>query len=475
MERHILRLFALITFLTGLLNFSHTALAADGEVKLIHYGWENPTISKLPGIVEKLAQSPFDGLAAKASQHNEIFQSTPYPEADFADDFKTLATLPKGAMSGSYLMINSATDDRYDWTKEDHWQAALANMRVMVRLAREGGFKGIVFDAEPYGKSPWDYSSQPDPGAGKRPDFEAYATLMHARGRAMMDMMEAEFPGLEIWCLFGLTVNIPTLEKIREGEAKDVVFVEDGYGLWPAFFSGWIEASDMSTRIIDGNEVAYYYTQRKEFEEAGPYIKTGLKDLLPPEHQENYARKIELGQAIYLDGVMASAKSPRFIGYYFATDEGRHALLRANIMNAMQTSQSLVWVYAELPKWWEATPDKTIDDTIRAAKRDVLDGKAAPGDQPEFTAAAKALSEAISIGGTILDQNGKPIPIDGFEPALAKVACGTWGDHGRYGCTFPHGVDVVIEPVISGRTFEPLRIELKAPDKSDWNMNFTAK
>ena len=99
---------------------------AKEPVKLIHYGWENPAVSKLPDIIAKLAQSPFDGLSAKASLHNGIFQSASFPEADFAADIGTLSKLPKGAMGGSYLMINSATDNVYDWTNVAHWQAALA-------------------------------------------------------------------------------------------------------------------------------------------------------------------------------------------------------------------------------------------------------------------------------------------------------------------------------------------------------------
>jgi hypothetical protein len=469
------RLSALTTLLFAALSLSHLSAAAQEPVKLIHYGWENPAISKLPGIVEKLAQSPFDGLTAKASEHNEIFHSAPFPDADFTDDFATLAKLPKGALAGSYLMINSATDGAYDWTVETDWQAALSNMRVIVRLAKAGGFKGIVFDVEPYGKSPWDYSTQPDPPGGKRPDFEAYAKLMNARGAAMMDMMEGEFPGLEIWCLFALSANNATLEKLRGGEDKGEVFAKDSYGLWPAFFSGWIEASDETTRIIDGNETAYYYTSRSDFDAARGYIQKDFQDVLEPQYREKYSRKIELGQAVYLDGIMASAKSPRFIGYYLQSGEERRAMLRAHVMNAMQTSQSLVWVYAELPKWWDEAPDQAINDTIRAAKIDSLAGKPAPGDKPEIAAAAKALSEAISIGGSILDESGKPMPIDGFEPALAKTACGTWGDHGEYGCTFPRGMDIVIEPVIKGRALEPARVELKAPDKNDWGVNFTVK
>ena len=469
------RLSALTTLLFAALCLATQSAAADGRVKLVHYGWENPAISKLPDIIAKLAQSPFDGLAAKASAHNEIFQSAALPEADFADDFATLSKLPKGALGESYMVVNSATDNVYDWTNNAHWQAALANMRVIVRLAKAGGFKGIVFDVEPYGKSPWDYSTQPGSAVGKRPAFDDYAKLLNARGAAMMDMMEGEFPGLQIWCLFGLSANNAALERIQSGEARSEVFSQDSYGLWPAFLSGWIGAGDAATRVFDGNENAYYYTKRQDFEAARAYIQTDLPELLEPASREKYSRKIELAHAVYLDGIMASAKSPRFIGYYLKSDQARLAMLRAHVMNAMQTSQTLVWVYAELPKWWDESPDKNIDDTLRAAKLDSLAGKPAPGDLPEVAAAAKALSEAISTGGKILDANGNPVPIDGFEPALAKAACGTWGDHGEYGCTFPRGMDIVIEPIIAGRTLTPPRIERKAPDKADWGADFVVK
>ena len=469
------RFSALAALLFILTCASHALDARKEPVKLVHYGWENPAISKLPEIIAKLAQSPFDGLAAKASAHNEIFQSVAFPEADFADDFASLSKLPKGALGESYLMVNSATDNVYDWTNETHWRAALANMGMIVRLAKRGGFKGIVFDVEPYGKSPWDYSTQPVPQGRKRPGFVDYAKLLNARGAATMDMMEGEFPGVEIWCLFGLSANHATLEELRTGADRTDVLANDPYGLWPAFFSGLIEASDISTHIIDGNEPSYYYTSRADFDGARAYIQKDFQEVLEPAFRKKYGEKIQLGQAVYLDGIMASAKSPRFIGYYLKSIEARRAMLRFHVMNAIATSQSLVWVYAELPKWWEKAPDKAIDDTLRAAKRDALSGKPAPGELPEVAAAAKALSEAISIGGKILDANGSPVPIDGFEPPLAKAACGTWGDHGEYGCTFPRGMNIVIEPVITGRTVTPPRIERKAPDKSDWGADFVVK
>jgi hypothetical protein len=36
-------------------------------------------------------------------------------------------------------------------------------------------------------------------------------------------------------------------------------------------------------------------------------------------------------------------------------------------------------------------------------------------------------------------------------------------------------MDIVIEPVIAGRTLTPPRIERKAPDKAEWGANFMVR
>jgi hypothetical protein len=448
------------------------SVSAEHSVQLIHYGWDNPTISILPQVAPKLAVSPFDGLTVSATKHHEVFSIKPFPDSDFDDDFATLKTLSSGVLRSSYLVVNSATDSEFDWINDSHWQSAMANMRTFVRLAKQGGFKGIVFDMEPYGKSPWDYSSQPD---ASKLGFDAYADLVKARGTAMMNMMEAQFRGIEVWCLYGLTANANTLAEINAGTPVSEALALDGYGLWPAFFTGWIDARDSYTTIIDGNEPSYYYTKRSEFDASDGLVRNRLQAIIDPGSRKKYRETIKLGQAVYIDGVMASAKSPRFIGYYIKTDEQRRALLSANIINAIQTSQSLVWVYSELPKWWESAPDKELDDAIRTAKADALAGRSVAEDDAAIAAAAEALSHAISIGGKILDAKGNPVKPDRFDPPLANVACSTWGDKGEYGCTFPRGADILIEPVVEGRKLNPPQIKRKADGKHDWSADFVVE
>jgi hypothetical protein len=50
-----------------------TNASAEHLVKLIHFGWDNPTIATLPQMLEKFGESPFDGISVTATAHDQVF------------------------------------------------------------------------------------------------------------------------------------------------------------------------------------------------------------------------------------------------------------------------------------------------------------------------------------------------------------------------------------------------------------------
>ncbi len=445
--------------------------AAPGPVQLIYYGWDNPKIVSLASVLPKLAKSPFDGMAVMATAHTELFTVVPFAEADFANDNQVLESLNVQQLASSYLLIHSAADQKFDWTSESHWAAVQQNLKYYSQLVKRGKFKGIVFDMEPYGKNPWSYSSQI---ANPRVNFTTLGELVRGRGADMMSMLQTENPGITIWTLYGLSANQEAYSALKAGKQRTEALEGDGYGLWPYFLSGWVGAADAKTKIIDGNEPSYYYSQRQDFFDARSHVENDLQILLPPETRKNYTQSIQLGQAVYVDGVMNAAKSPRFIGYYFESEADRIAMLKSNIQNAMQSSKSLVWIYSEVPKWWENAPVDLIDRAIREAKKDGLD-QVAPPDRPATQNAARALAARVSIGGKITDQFGRGVKPSGFLPDLANRACSSWGDEGAYGCEFPKGVEIVVEPLVPRRIVKPRQIRRHHQNSADWNVNFTVQ
>jgi hypothetical protein len=431
---------------------------AERKVKLIHFGWDNPTIATLPQMLKKFEASPFDGISVTATAHDQVFTVNLLPETIYDVDYAILAKLKPGQLSNSYLVIHSATDGVFDWTNDQHWSVVLKNIRSLARLAHRGGFKGLAFDMEPYGKSPWDYSTQPAYG---KLAFSNFQDLLQKRGEDMIQAIQEEFPGLDVFCLYGLSAMTSLLDDPLTQMSGQ------GYGLWPAFFGGWIKAAAPMTRIIDGNEPSYYYTTAKDFSASKERINVELAQFLKPELRAAYKRKISLGQAVFVDGIMNLHQSPRFIGYYFKTDQQRLKFLQQNTALGLKSADSLVWVYAEKVSWWKDGAPKDIDLALRNAKENKR-----PLELVVTQTAVDAWKNRVSIGGTFADATGKAFTPSKFKPALAAAACSTWGDHGEYSCEFPKGTTIEIEPEIVGHRFKPKSQKFKNIVNSKWDANW---
>jgi hypothetical protein len=466
--------FAKLYLIFGLTFFFQLQVLANSAeaAKLLHYGWENPSIATLAEVLPKLKASAFDGLTAKPSVETLLFSSKINPDNSFKTDLVTLQSVDHIALKQSYLAVLASADENFDWSDDAHWALTLKNLRHMAQLAKAGGFKGLVFDMEPYGKSPWNYDTQP---AKSRLSFNALQTLIQKRAADAMLIMQREYPGIEIVNLFALAAMNDSVADVQAGKDPNVFLADEGYGLWPSFFAGWVEAADASTILIEGNEPSYYYTRRADFETAKAFVKNELAAFLPNNLRAKYTAHIELSHAVFVDGLMDIYKSPRFIGYYFDEDKQRLQLLYDNILNGLETSERVVWIYSEQTKWWEKPPRKDVDDALRRAKVDAAAGVLPGPPSPALIKAETGLRTRISIGGKIRDANGKGLKPESWKPALANVACSSWGDEGAYGCDFPKGSDVVMEPVIAGKTFDPKLLRLRKVETSNWEVDWVVK
>jgi hypothetical protein len=442
------------------------------KTRLIHYGWDNPRIWSLAKVLPLLEASIFDGISASASQFSEIFRATAYPTTIVNDDKEYLDQLNLKLLQNSYLQVHSRTDDVFDWNNENHWSNTLTNMRLLVQLAKYGQFRGIVFDMEPYGKSPWDYSTQPAASAPNL-SFAQMSTLVRKRGQSMMDMMQSEFPGIEIWCLYGLSAL--DYDYSPNGNLQ-AALAESGYGLWAPFFNGWVDNMDTaSTTIVEGNEPSYYYTRTSQFAEQKRHVRNDLAAFLSGDNaQSKYKASVKMGHAVYVDGVMNMHQSPRFIGYYFRNNWNRTRLLRSNTLNALQSSESLVWIYSEINKWWSAPSRRDIDTAIRRAYSDYEAGKSPPKPWWGLRTAETGLKNARSIGGTFTSADGTLA----YQPSrwgttLNNNACATWGDKGQYSCTYPNGSTITITPTVDDdRTVIPKSQTFTSLSADNWSVDW---
>ena len=341
----------------------------------------------------------------------------------------------------------------------------------MAGAARDAGLRGLMFDMEPYQGNPWDYASQP--GRSKL-DFAAFQARVRSRGAAFMRAIQGEYPAIQIYALYLLSANRYDLGKTPAETMKNLQ--GSTYGLWPAFVNGMLDAIGPGVSLVEGNEEAYYYLHASEFDASRREVRQTYLPLIAPANRARYS-KVQMGQAIFADGVLNSWKSPRFVGYYFASDAEREQALSHNITQALRTTDEVAWFYNENFDWW-ATPrpgQERLRNLIMAARTAALSGKTTP---PVATLGAveAAYRARVSLGGDLLGAQAGSVSfeVNGkiYAPGDNSV-CSTWNAGKRYACTFPGNWSGSVRPLVNGQAiFEPPERQYKNLKKDDWGANF---
>ena len=229
----------------------------------------------VPGKVGAWQQAGYDGLCFNLSSHangsereallapeNKMFFRwwclTPRRRREFLPDIEAYKRVEWGRLTDNFLLtavrpLYSEADSAAglnrcpDWFRDDDFAIVLANARLAAGIAREIGFKGIVFDVEAYGwaakgpwRNPWSY---PDYRAGwytacghPAPlPFAEVAAKVRQRGREWARALSDEFPDIVVLVAPGL------YETTWRGCARTGGQLADsGSALWPAFVDGML-------------------------------------------------------------------------------------------------------------------------------------------------------------------------------------------------------------------------------------------
>lgn len=455
---------------------------ARSAPRLLEYGWDMPTPPQLAQAEALLDASPFDGLTLRLSAGQQIFWQGGLDEASVLADVKILQGVRSPKLRNSYLSMYAGSGDGWDWFDDAQWATAERSARLMARAAKAAGLRGINFDMEPYQNNPWQYEAQ---AAAGQHDFAAYQTKIRARGRALIRAVQSEYPGIQIYTLFLMSAESGDLEGGPPPAELQRRLQDSGYGLWPAFVNGMLEGANPSTSFVEGNEPAYYYLHAGQFQGAERDIKTGLLPLVDPQNHARYARQVQVGSAVFADGLMNLWKSPRFCGYYLNGEAEQAALLQHNVYFALRHSRGPVWFYNENMNWWDTGQEggRVPASVVRAlseAKRKLAAGSPLDLDLGFLPAAETACNAKVSVGGDLTEGDagvqGVKFRVNGVVSGEAiDPFCTTWNAGRRYSCTFPGGWSGTVAPVAAGRTFDPPERRYEQIVKNDWQAHFTVK
>jgi hypothetical protein len=454
-------------------NSSVIVEAKNNPKKLIDFGWNNPRSDFVRQHILEMEKRPFSGFTMQLGVSNDIFTKTAYPETDYMLDRENLKNTTFSKLTENFIRMDSKQADGWSWLNDTDWKAALENVRQMTRTAKVGHFKGIMFDAEPYGNNPWDYTAAKYNGKS----FDEVSKVVRQRGHEFITVVHREMPGAKILSLWML--KLLQYQRSVQGATRENI----AQALLLPFIEGWLDG-EQTEEFIDGNEGGYYNASEREFVNDRIAMKATVS-LLSSANAAKFAQKVRVGQSIFVEGLLDTYKSPRFIGYFFASDQERLKIFEHNIYQALKTSDEYVWVYSEQVNWWTGKIPSGLEDAQKRAFEHANNAQPLGFDPKPFAELAKKnFEERNFIWGQVSGVDGSVYTSGSVESGIKdgfgkESACFIYNPQGMFYCQVPHGWKGTLTPTLSGKTFDPPTRAYQTSDigPGAWleNQNFAAK
>jgi hypothetical protein len=331
--------------------------------KLIAAGWDSPTTAQFRRDLPALDASPLNGVVLWAQAKGDLpaglnstplrtaFSRIPWKRQWFQhaiDDLRAVSKR-KTPLTDNFLRVDANPGD-VDWFDNSGWDVIAEHFAISGWIAKQGGLKGICFDAEPYTKPfvAFDYKTQE--GAARH-SFEEYRQKARLRGRQTMHALKSEFPDAHVLTFFMAAYFVesnffhgPSLP--RPGRDENRALFLHSYGLYSSFLSGWLDEAPPQMIFTDGNEHAYSYVRPEQFFSIAKRIKTEGVFLFPPELRAKYKKQVKVGAGIYLD-----AHIKGLVPQYELAETGPE-MLRKNVAAALSSNDGYTWLYGERGRFW---------------------------------------------------------------------------------------------------------------------------
>ncbi|MCR4415924.1 MAG: hypothetical protein NUV77_26210, partial [Thermoguttaceae bacterium] len=294
---------------------------------------------------------------------NHAFDPRPWDEAQLKPQFDDLAAIEWKTFTDNFLCLYAANNWKMDWFNDQQWKNITANLRLSAKAAKVGRCVGLVFDPEPYGDNPWAY-----PGLHKDRSFAEVEAQVHRRGAEFMAAIQTELPNVRLLTFFHQSLFSELLDNpdIRDRQTR---LSRHHWGLLSAFWNGVLEAAGPNARVIDGYELAYYFTNREQFFRAYHTIKHRSLSLVPPHLRAKHAATVQAGMALYMDQVLNLRQpSERYLSHYLTPAE-RLRFFEHNVYYALSTCDEYVWCYSERMNWWQNKVPDGAEAAIRSARK----------------------------------------------------------------------------------------------------------
>ncbi len=284
--------------------------------------------------------------------HTTIMNDTVWPREELRPTIKTFREIVKHpSLRASFISSWWAPRKRLAWTDDAAWATFATNMATVAWLAKEGGLRGILVDAEDYPRSR-QYTHLPGTDAA----YDETARLARARGAQIFRAIFSEYPDVTFLSFWMLSLNSGYFKA-----ANPIAAAKAHHDLWPWFVNGMLDVMPATAAFVDGNECAYHYRAAKgDFYRSAAQQHTAALGLIAPENRSKYRAHLRAGFGLYLDSYINPTNSP---WYHGPVNGSRLAHFVQNLTQAADAADEYVWVYGEKRTWvpWKGVRRKNIE------------------------------------------------------------------------------------------------------------------
>ena len=335
-----------------------------------------------------------------------------WPADAFAAEIPALRKMSEHrGLRDSCLLLFRTPDRRIAWTDDAAWTRVAWNMRVLARIAKEGGIRGFLMDTEDYPQQCQFKAMPGDPAYGE------LAPLVRRRAQDLFRGVFEEQPEAVVLSFWLLTQSLGGAMGTEPSGS-----LETSGDVWPAFVNGILDVIPPSAKLVDGCEWAYNYeAERDEFVKSSLWQRENALAMVAPENRTKYRGQVLASSGHYMDRYLE--RDPKAY-WYAAPVEGsylRH--LERNLVQASEASGGYVWFWCEKRCWvkWDGKLEMFAPHVSHRTWEDELPGL------------SKMLS-AITFPGQFARERVKElkqanalvnlVPDDAIESGLFK----TWED-----------------------------------------------
>jgi hypothetical protein len=428
-------------------------LVFPAKKKLISFSVPMPSPAKFRDSLTEFEKRPYEGLVLQLHGGQRPFQRKRWNESNFLEDYKALAETRSKVLTDNFLLLH--TNATIDWFDEEQWQSVLHNTRLMAKAGTLGRCAGFFIDPEGYGSNAWSYYD----AIGKDDKtFAQFHAQVKKRGEEWIRAIEAEMPAPRL--LFAFFMPTTRLMDDRDWPIEKITadIPRMRYGLLPSFTAGILKGASPKTVLIEGNEHAYYYRVRTDYENYAHYFRELLpKTFLDKELWDQYSRQVKVGASLYTNWYFGT--NYKSIAQHMTPDE-RARWYEHNLYWAFKAADEYVWEFAERPisvwepDWTTKLPEQYLEAN-RSARQKVADNKPLGYDSSTLLDGVTTRAAQKRPKASVTKLTGKAPEIDGqlddvawkqagfgfsFMPLMAwrqqgimkTEASATWDDQALY-------------------------------------------